>query len=318
VALCHKEHLRLGAFSDKFLRKYSAFIYQMEMNRWKAFFMFPPRACCHSECECYDQRQAIQTTLNIDLYEREARKNKTIYSRRALAHLLNIPDEKNILRYALHTKWSLEKIQSAFESDKLQKKLKRVASMTWILLRLQRTYEQCPLQIQQPSIQEALSLLIGGNNGLPAYQQKTDLMFEENLGGEKVFEEDFKIYRPLCHRVTTYFYLKAQQKENAEQNSEFILTFLKIADGIKQKLLLMKTNNVKRNRLFDQKSFMNSSTIFHLSSQEIIIPEFSEKLHKIGIMTFASQDEAQTFQKALDSRQNEHLHEFFMMSSKAE
>ena len=229
----------------------------------------------------YNQDQRKQVTLSLNLsyigqLETQGVGQNRIETARAL---MQIPPDSYFQENwnQAYPLWFLEKEWSEKEA---KNNFKIVDRLVWTSLRLGATY-QLAFDDRRASLNEAIQVIVG-NTPLQS-KQSTDY-----LCGEKAYASHFKHYKPVCHFIAAFEYMKSEDSQLQSllelKETPHIERFFSLFTWFRVELLLLANPNVKgkhllkADELIEPPEFLAFEPI-HLEVETI--PEKEQELLKL-------------------------------------
>ena len=123
--------------------------------------------------------------------------------------------------------------------------------------------------------------MIVGETPLKSMQDQ----IQKRFCGEKAYASHFKLYKPVCHFIAAFEFLR--QETEAKENSVSldsqiqIERFLQIANFFREQLLLLITTNIKNTSLFLEESLIPLPPWVNSLDVAIPIAPFSDTNYEI-------------------------------------
>lgn len=190
--------------------------------------------------------------------------------------LFKIPDDSYFkINYAQN--YPIWLIQEKFQTEYTRRNF--VERLIWGLLRLGKTYELSILKEPRASINEAVSLILGG---MPLKTTAKKLEKEEYLCGEKAYSAQLSAYKSVCHFITAFKFMEENSPSFSLAEPEQIQKFLSLSHWFRKKLLILQTPNVKEKSLFSEEILLSLPSWVNSDDVHIAIDPLEDKLLKIN------------------------------------
>lgn len=265
-------------FSSEFLTKYHDYVLYDVAHRIKAFLLYPPNCSCEGICQCESIRDKIVLSLNMDFLHQAQERSASSDQLNAMKMIFKIPDDSYFkANYA--RSYPVWLIEERLSQEDRKKNFKIVEQLVWGLLRLAKTYELSVFKEPRASINEAVEIILGDT---PLKTKTKKLDREPPLCGEKGYGVQLNIYKSVCHFVAAYEHMKEDNPSFSLTQPEHIEAFLSLSHWIRNKLLKLKTPNIKENSLFPDKALLPLPAWVNSDDVHVSIEPFEHKLQKIN------------------------------------
>lgn len=251
----------------------------------QAHLLYPLNCSCEHSCFCNEMRKNIILSLSMDLYNRVAKWKESSETLYATKLLLEIPEESFFkANYGnAYPLWLIEEKLDAQET----KVYDSIRQFIWAFLRLARTYEVSSYNGPATSIKRVLEIIVG-NTPLKAKGVKRRNGLDYRCG-EKAYSKRLNQYKSVCH------FIAAMERVHKVDSPLQIKEFLSLSEWIKEKLLSVRTPNVKDEHLFLREDFLCLPSWIEIDRLDLSMEPFWDKLEEIeaqGLIEFPKQLEA--------------------------
>jgi len=261
-------------FPPDFLSRYRDFALYDVFHHIKAILLYPLNCGCSKDCACEVTRAKIVLSLNVDIYNKARARQENPDRLHAMKYFFRIPDD-GFFRKHYGECYPLWLIDEKFCEKSALNHFQIVGRLVWTLLRLARTYELSFYGEHRASLTEAVSIILGNAplKGKKAKQEKAIY-----LCGEKGYTAHFNTYKPVCHLIAAFQHMEENNPCFSLADPQKIQELFNFSQGIRHKLLLVETPNVKEKSLFSEESFLSLPSWVY--SDDILIPvkPFQNKL----------------------------------------
>lgn len=265
-------------FSSEFLNKHHDYVLYDVAHRIKAFLLYPPNCSCDGVCQCESLREKIVLSLNMDLLNQSQAKQISPDQLNAMKMIFKIPDDSYFKAHYTES-YPIWLIKERLNQEDRKKNFKIVEKLVWGLLRLAKTYELSVYKEPRASINEAVEMIVGD---IPLRTKTKKLDREPSLCGEKGYGVQLNIYKSVCHFLAAYEHMKEKNSSFSLNQPEHIEAFLSLSYWIRNKLLKLKTPNIKENSLFADKTLLSFPAWVNSEDIHVSIEPFEHKLQKIN------------------------------------
>jgi hypothetical protein len=264
-------------FPSDFLSRYRDFVLYDVFHHIKAILLYPLNCGCRKDCVCEATRARVVLSLNVDLYNKARIRQENPDRLYAMKYFLKIPDD-GFFREHYGECYPLWLIDEKFAEKSALNHFQIVGRLVWTLLRLARTYELSFYREHRASLTEAVSIILGNAplKGKKAKQGKTVY-----LCGEKGYTAHFNTYKSVCHLIAAFQHMEENNPCFSLTDPQKIQEFFNLSHGIQQKLLSVKTPNIKEKSLFLNESFLPIPSWAYSDDIPISIIPFRHKLKEI-------------------------------------
>ena len=261
--------------SSEFLAQHHDLLLYNAYHQIKAYLLYPPHCSCKESCQCEDLRTKAMLSLNVNLYNKARRQEDEVDRLPVMRFLLNIPDDRYLSEHygTGYPTWLIEKELKEREEGK---HFKIVNRLVWGILRLAETYKATIFKKSQASLREVIKILLG-ERPLKTKASNT----EDYLGGEKVYFDSFTTYKPVCHFIAAWEFVKKDHSTSSLTMPHHIEAFLKTAHWLRKELLCIETPNTKMNIMFLEETLLPLPSWVSSDDIGISLEPFKERLEEI-------------------------------------
>jgi hypothetical protein len=236
----------------------------------QAYILYPLNCGCEGYCFCSQMRENIILSLNMDLYNMIAKRKGETETLYVMRLLLEIPEDSFLKEnygnaYPL---WLVEEKIDAQEADVYNS----IRQLIWTFLCLARAYEASSNKGPAASLKRALEIILG-NTPLKA---KGTLKKKRRgyICGEKAYSKRLNQYKSVCYFIAAMDHISANTPSEVKH-------FLSIAEWIKEKLLSVRTPNIKGEHLFLREDFFHLPAWIKIDNLNLQLDPFWDKLEEI-------------------------------------
>jgi hypothetical protein len=260
-------------FSPELFRDHQDILLHDVYHHIQAYLLYPLNCSCKASCPCDGIRANITLTLNVAYYNEAVKKRESPETLQAMRLLLEIPEERFLQEYygQAYPLWLIH--QKVKEQD--IPLYESVRHLIWTLLCLDYTYACSLYRAPAVSIKGAIDIILGK---MPL-KAKGVLQKDpkRQLCGEKAYSQRLKLYKSVCHFIAATDYIDIRQPLSATQ----IKRFLSISEWIKEKLLSIRTPNVKEVRMFLKEDFLDLPAWIEVDKVDLRLEPFQDKLNEL-------------------------------------
>ena len=268
------------ALPDDFLAQHHALVVYDVFHRIMALLLYPPHCSCKDFCPCDSIRAKIILSLNLDLYNRTQEVNEDPEFLFAVRFLLKIPQESYFWKHytEAYPSWLIRE-----DFNRKEKHFKIVDHLAWTLLRLFKTYELSYEPESRTSINESMTIIFGKT----PLKTKRKEGSKKGLGGEHIYNKQFKHYKEVSHFIAALEYLKKTNGQTdtllfSWNQSNQIEHFLSLAHWFRQQFLRLHTPNTKKKNVFLEEELLPLPAWVKSDGIDILINPFEKKLQEIN------------------------------------
>lgn len=146
------------------------------------------------------------------------------------------------------------------------------------MFRLGATY-QLAFDDRRTSLNEAIQVIVGDT---PLQTKQTT----DYLCGEKAYASHFKHYKPVCHFIAAFEYMKSEDSRLSSllhlSHASQIERFLSLSEAFRRELLLLSTSNVKNNAFLSDELLIKVPLHIRYAKITLPIQPISEKISQLN------------------------------------
>jgi hypothetical protein len=266
-------------FSPEFLAQHHEIVLWEFWHQINALLLYPPNCGCNHRCLCENFREKITLSLNLELLHKAQAEGADQATLSAMHWIFNIPPDR-YFKQRYTEAYPIWLINENFQKKEEEHHFQIVSRLVWTLLRLGKTHQQSWLREPSASINEAIEVILGNT---PLKTKNKSLQNDGYLCGEKGYTKQFNAYKPICHFIAAYEYLKEQEGHDLffMATRERIERFLSLSQWFRQELLLLQTPNVKGNILFSKEMLLSLPAWVSTEEIDISIEPFEDLLFQM-------------------------------------
>jgi hypothetical protein len=207
------------------------------------------------------QREQMSFSLNLSFIQQLEAQGSNSNKIDTARTLMRIPPD-SYFRENWNQAYPLWLLKKEWSEKEVKKHFRIIDRLVWSVLRLGATYHSC-IGERRASLNEALEVINGSS---PVKSQHN----MDYLCGEKAYASHFKHYKPVCHFIAAFEYLKSEDSQLQSllqlTNLACIERFLSLSALFCSELLLLTTPNVKGN------CFLNATELIELPEFLVLKP----------------------------------------------